>query len=535
MSAYVLAKYLRLSAEDGDLSEEGKRESNSISNQRNLLDAFIRNHTEFENVTVVEFCDDGWSGKNFERPAVQNLLEQVRHGKIQCIIVKDLSRFGRDYLEVGNYISRVFPFMGVRFIAINDGFDSIRPMEADSLETSFKTLLYDLYSRDLSRKVRSVKQFRATRGDFLSPFAPYGYVKDPENHSKLVIDPEAAAVVRRIFQMAGEGHSCTQIAMTLNRENVLTRMRYKREAGCSRTVWPCVDEDNFWTDSTVCCILRDERYLGKNIFGKRKRDRIGYVHTIKMERTDWIVAEGTHESIVSKEEFDRAADCLRKLKPHNCSFKDRPLGGKVRCGICGHVMPRSRKGQFSCRTSLMTDAYICTRERIDEQAILDALIDSLHAQALIAIEAEHIWEERCKAEKKDASALLKQITELKAILKQQEEYIKGLYEPFVLGEIDRQEYLTAKANATAQRDATKISLDELTAKLDNIGNNGKLNNRFVSSFRKYAEVTEITKEIASDVIDCIYVYPGGRLKVIWNYHDEMRNMILDIGGCADDS
>ena len=158
------AKYVRLSSEDDDLKQAGKLESNSIANQRDLLDAFIRRTPELAETNIIEFCDDGWSGTNFERPAVQKMIAQARAGKIQCIVVKDLSRFGRDYITVGSYISSVFPFLGVRFIAINDGYDSIRPMEIDSLDTSFKTLLYDFYSRDLSRKVRKAKLFRAQRG-----------------------------------------------------------------------------------------------------------------------------------------------------------------------------------------------------------------------------------------------------------------------------------------------------------------------------------------------------------------------------------
>lgn len=224
------AKYIRLSSEDDDLKRAGKSESNSVTNQRNLLDAFISCTPELADTTVVEFCDDGWSGKNFERPAVQEMLAQVREGKIQCIIVKDLSRFGRNYLEVGNYISYVFPFLGIRFIAVNDGFDSIRPTDIDSLDTSFKNLLDDLYSRDLSRKVRSAKKFRAQRGDFLSPFAPYGYIKDPANKNRLMIDPEAAKIVRSIFRLAAEGKDTKQIAILLNRDSVPTPMIYKRLA-----------------------------------------------------------------------------------------------------------------------------------------------------------------------------------------------------------------------------------------------------------------------------------------------------------------
>jgi len=156
-----VATYLRLSNEDIDLKDTNKAESESISNQRGLVRGFIGSHPELAEAEIIEFCDDGWSGKNFDRPGVTEMLEQVKQGKINCIVVKDLSRFGRDYLIVGNYISRVFPFLGVRFISVNDGFDSSRPQDIDSLDTSFKTLIYDLYSRELSRKVKSAKRQRA--------------------------------------------------------------------------------------------------------------------------------------------------------------------------------------------------------------------------------------------------------------------------------------------------------------------------------------------------------------------------------------
>ena len=357
----ITAKYIRLSSEDDDLGKSGKVESNSVTNQRNLLDAFISRTPELADTSVIEFCDDGWSGKNFERPAVQEMIAQARAGKIQCIVVKDLSRFGRDYLTVGNYISCVFPFLGVRFIAVNDGFDSIRPTDVDSLETSFKALLYDLYSRDLSRKVRSAKKFRAQRGDFLAPFAPYGYVKDPADKARLVIDPEAAETVRRVFHLAASGHSADQIAMALNRETVPTPMLYKRAAGCSRTRWPSIEENNFWTDTAVVKILRDERYFGKNIFGKRIRDRVGHTHTVKVSREDWIAVENTHEGIVTREEFDRAQTAMREFVEHGeLKKRDWPLRGKVRCGVCGHAMSYKLGKQmyFYCYTSRYNDSFL---------------------------------------------------------------------------------------------------------------------------------------------------------------------------------
>ena len=309
-----VAIYLRISSEDGDLKDTGKAESESISNQRGLLLNFISSHSEFSGWEISEFCDDGWSGKNFERPDFLRMMEQVKQGQIDCVLVKDLSRFGRDYLVVGNYISRVFPFLGVRFIAVNDGFDSSRPQDIDSLDTSFKTLIYDLYSRELSGKVKNAKRMRAEKGLFLSPFAPYGYVKAPEDKNRLVIDNGAADIVRKIFSLTIDGVRPSEIAAMFNRDGVPTPMLYKRAAGCSRDRWPSIHEENFWTQRTIIKILRDERYIGKCVYGKRERDMVGNWHTVKRSKADWIVVDRTHEGIVSKNEFQKAANQYKKRK-----------------------------------------------------------------------------------------------------------------------------------------------------------------------------------------------------------------------------
>lgn len=532
----TIAKYLRLSSEDDDLKLTGKLESNSIANQRNLLDSFIKRVPEFADAEIMEFCDDGWSGKNFERPAVQEMLDLVRQGKIQCIIVKDLSRFGRDYLTVGNYISRVFPFMEVRFIAINDGFDSIRPMDADSLETSFKTLLYDLYSRDLSRKVRSAKRFRAQRGDFLSPFAPYGFIKAPDNKSRLLIDPEAAETVRRIFQMMGEGRTAIQIARVLNMEDIPTPMRYKRAAGCSRTVWPCIDEDNFWTPNTVTVILRDERYIGKNVYGKRMRDMVGNVHTVKVSKADWITVNNTHDGIVTQEEFDRAQANLRAYVEHDGIAPYQLLQRKVRCGVCGHVMRRGGAGKpyYLCQTPLVTDAYSCPTDKTRESEIMDALLEGLRVQAQTAVEMRLIWEEQRKKHRKDAKTIWKTITALKEDRNQRAQQIKSLYEAYALEEIGKSEYLAAKATATRECEGIDAKIAELEAELEDTAPDGKLNNGFVASFQQYIGVEEITREIVSDVLKEVRIFPDGRLEIVWNYGEDYRKILLDLIGGQND-
>lgn len=384
----TVAKYLRISAEDADLRQSRKEESNSIINQRNLLDAFIKRTPDLSGSKIIEFCDDGWSGKNFERPAIKELLKQTRQGLIHCIIVKDMSRFGRDYLTVGNYISKVFPFLGVRFIAINDGIDSIRPSDIDSLDTSFKALLYDLYSRDLSRKTRSARRSRAQKGEYFGARPLYGYVKDPERKNHLIIDPPAAKIVRHIFSMVGSGMSIAQTAKVLNHQQIPTPMQYKTAAG-SFVNWHCISKENFWTEAAVLRVVRDEQYTGSTVYGRRYYDIVGQSHSVKVSKKDWIIVPDVHEPIVSREEYDQAQAALKEYKE-----RDVPAGTKtkIRCGVCGHAMERHNAKQpyYDCRTLRVTDKFPCPPEKIPEQEIHAALLDSLRSMAQIAVDMDKL-------------------------------------------------------------------------------------------------------------------------------------------------
>ncbi len=515
----TIAKYLRLSDADGDLNRGGKDESNSIVNQRNLLDSFIQQKEDFSNAAVLEFCDDGWSGKNFERPAVTEMLSQVKQGKIQCIIVKDLSRFGRDYLTVGNYISSVFPFLGVRFIAVNDGLDSARPGDVDSLDTSFKALLYDLYSRDLSRKVKSAKRLRAKRGDFVAPFAPYGYQKDPQNHSRLIIDPPAAETVRRIFRLIANGHSAVQIAKLLNSESIPTPMLYKRAAGCSRSRWPSVREDNFWTGHSVAKILRDERYLGMNIYLKRERDIVGSTHTVKVCQENRIKVAHAHKGIVTQDEFDRAQAALRDFKEHSPYTEKQPLARKVRCGECGHILTRSngKEKYYYCQTHRMLDGTGCIEVHILEKELLAAILDSLRAQAAAAVDMGKLYEEQHKNQQNSKASQLQNQAALKEKEGQLNREAKDLYERFALGEISREEYLSEKETVSAQRAAIQKQIWEIDAALNKTSQQPE--NPALAVFQKYADVQELTPEILSDILQEVRVYTGGRLEIVWKYGD----------------
>ena len=530
MAEYTIAKYLRLSSEDGDMKASAKNESNSIANQRNLIDSYISSHRDFDGASVIELCDDGWSGTNFDRPAMQNLLRMVKCGEIQCIIVKDISRFGRDYLTVGNYISQVFPFLGVRFIAINDGLDSVRTTDVDSLETSFKALLYDLYSRDLSRKIRSSLTIRAKQGFFLSPYAPYGYRKDPDNKNHLLVDPEPAEIVHRIFQMIGQGTTVVCVANQLNSEGVPTPSAYKKAAGIRASQPNQVGDVNFWQKATIYKIVRDEQYLGKTVYHRQVCDQVGRKHTVKVNQNDWIVVEDCHEPIVTQEEFDLAQNALRDFVNRKAHPSSNPLSRRVRCGVCGRILNRvsNKNAYYCCETPRYTDRYHCSTEHIMETALFDLILVELHTQATVAVEGGRVLEERRARISVDTSGVLKEITSLRETQERKRRQIKALYDAFILEGLDKAQYIAQKNAINQECDAIDIRLAELQTQLDT--SSTKVENAFVSCFSRYQDIQQLTDDVVTDVIKEILVYPDNRIEIVWNHRQAYQELMDELAG-----
>lgn len=513
MGKLIIAAYLRISDEDKDIEKRKKAESDSIGNQRNLISDFISRSPEFKDADVLEFCDDGFSGKNFERPAFQEMIKKVKRGEIQCIIVKDLSRLGRDYLTVGNYISRIFPFLGIRFIAVNDGFDSARQMDNDGLDASFKTLLHDFYSQDLSRKVRSAQNLRAGKGEFLSSFAPFGYVKNEKNGKKLVIDPAAAEIVRRIFYLAAENYSTAQIARILNGEKVPTPMQYKLAAGYSRKAWGCSHTDNFWTHNTVLKILRDERYIGNNIYGRKRRAGVGSLHARTVPRDEWVIVENTHEGIVTREEFDRVQEKIRKtVRQSGFGGKRKLFYRKVKCGVCGYAMTRMKGKQpyFSCQTRHVTDSYACPKERILEGDLEKMVLTDLNMRVSCMTDMSRIREEKRRMAWQAAVREEKSIAGLRRSLAETESQIRTMYEQFVLGELGKEEYLAGKEVLVRKKETVLFRIKEAE-------------NRQKSTYRdRRMEERETVCQIASLVLQEVTVYPERKLDIVWKWRDDLH-------------
>lgn len=341
MANYQVAAYLRLSKED----HKGKSESNSITAQRALLRKFAAEN--FSDYDLLEFCDDGYTGTNFERPGMRQMLECVKSSKVNCILVKDFSRFARDYIALGSYLEQIFPFMGVRFISVNDNYDSEAYQgRVTDIDINFKNLLYDLYSKDLSQKVRASLAVKKGQGKYVSANSPFGYEKDPKDRHALLVAEDEAEVVRRIFALTLEGYTSVEIARLFNQALVKTPIEFKIEKG--RTSREPKGGKFLWGSSTICQILRNEVYIGNIAQNKYKKDFVGGKNHLT-PREEWAISYSHHEPIIDREAFYKVQK-MRGRKRGRQHMPSHPLTGMLVCGCCNKNL-RFRTGlnpYFTC-------------------------------------------------------------------------------------------------------------------------------------------------------------------------------------------
>ena len=330
-----VAAYTRLSHEDGD-----KEESNSIGSQREMIREFIRNRPDM--VITREYVDDGFSGVNFERPGFKQMMEDLQAKRVDCIVCKDLSRFARNYIDSGRYLEKVFPTMGVRFIAINDNYDSCgERSQSDSLIIPFKNLINDAYCKDISMKIRSQLDIKRKMGDFIGAFCTYGYMKSPDNKNRLVVDEEAAKVVELIFRLRLQGMSNTGIGDKLNGMGILSPMAYKVSKGMDYRSGFRTNERVLWSAETVRRVLSNPVYVGTLIQHKRGTPNYKVKREIQYEESDWIVIPRNHQPIIEQTDFDTVQSLLgRDVRVAPKQESVYLFSGFVYCGDCGHAMVR---------------------------------------------------------------------------------------------------------------------------------------------------------------------------------------------------
>ena len=373
MQKYVIALYIRLSIEDY------KYDSLSIENQSLVLHEYAASMPEALNAEIMEFIDNGYSGTNFERPQVQKLIELVRANQIDCIIVKDFSRFGRNSIETGYFIERVFPLFHTRFISISDDFDSSKfKGDTGGMDVAFKYLISEYYSRDMSIKTKSAKYAKMQRGEYQSKICPYGYRKSADG--RMEPDPEAAAVVQLIFQLAAEGINATAITRELFRRSIPTPGQYKAAHGNhTHDISRC---HGIWSTSTILRILEDERYTGVYVIGKRAVLEVGGTRSHLKDRESWYIIPDHHPAIVEKAVFDTVQASQLRFSQPNKKKRDYPLKGKAFCGCCGHALSRTmqKTSYYHCRHSEADVESRCHKMRLNAAELEQAAFLTLKSR-----------------------------------------------------------------------------------------------------------------------------------------------------------
>ncbi|MCB5914321.1 recombinase family protein [Lachnospiraceae bacterium 210521-DFI.5.20] len=532
---YHAAIYVRLSKEDGDVATAGKRESNSISNQKDLIKNFLKDKKDI--VVVSERVDDGYSGSNFERPAFQMMLEDIKKGVVDCVVVKDLSRFGREYIDAGKYIERLFPALGVRFIAINDHYDSLEgKSQADEIVIPFKNLINDAYCRDISIKIRSHLEVKRKNGEYIGAFTPYGYQKDSDNKNKLVIDVYAAGIVKEIYRMKLSGMSQTAIANVLNKQGVLSPMEYKHSLGIRI-------QDNFktheqaeWSAMSVKRILENEVYTGTLVQGKRTTPNHKVKKLMKKPETDWVRIEKNHEAIVSEREFalvQRLLGIDTRTSPNE--EKVYPLSGLVVCGDCGAMMikrdvPAGGKiyAYYICSRHAATKecaAHRIPMKKLEEtvlelvkihiENILDMkkIMDFIHAVPFQELDIKEL-ETRKEAKEKEANRC--------------RELRDYLYEDFREGIISKEDYKELHDGYTEKRKKAEEAIRNIDQQIREILESKSDKYHWLDYFAAHQNIQEITRTVAVELIDQILIYDKKHIEVRFNFDDCYQSLLRQI-------
>ena len=428
MRNYVIALYIRLSVEDF------KTESLSIPNQKLILREKAMSLSEWDNSEILEFIDNGHTGTNFERPAVQELLTMVQAGKINCIIVKDLSRFGRNSIETGYFIERVFPLYHTRFISVSDDFDTANfKGDTGGIDIAFKYLISECYSRDMSMKTKSAKYAKMRRGEYQSVICPYGYRKSADG--RMEPDEDVAPNVQMIFQWASEGNTAAEITRKLYAMNIPTPGEYRKLKG--KDYYNVSRTNGVWSTSTVLRILEDQRYIGTYVIGKRKVKEIGSRHTQLKDESEWFKIPNHHPAIVSVDLFEKANASIKRFSLSNKKPRDYLLRGKVFCGCCDHAMALRNDAWFYCRHSEVAETLPCHGVRIKMADLEQVVFETIRAQMCPALGIDS------NKDKLDLQTV--QQAEHEEKLRSIQDSKRHLYEQYALGEIDLETYRTRKA------------------------------------------------------------------------------------------
>ena len=528
---YQVGFYLRLSDK-----EAKDRDSESIENQFALLKDFIKNKPDLRLIST--FTDDGKTGTNFRRSGFEQMMDEVRSGRINCIIVKDLSRFGRNYLEAGHYIEHVFPFLNIRFIAVTDGFDTLTATPAQlSYLIPLKNIMNENYARDISKKERSAKKVLRKKGCFLGAYAMYGYEKTSNKHV-IGVDPEAAVHVKTIFDLCEKGYSDSAIAKYLNERKILCPARYKYEKGIVKDAKYA--NKSGWYPQTIGGILTSRVYIGDMVQGARRSKEIkGKKEVVPM--SEWDIVSGTHEAIISKEQFDRVQEIrmdrhrqYEKMIQENRRLAGKSensgiLKGKVFCGDCKRAMVRkhikSCKDKYRYVCDIHEKTGQCSRKFLPEQELFEMLGCLIRRQIGAACQVKEWLHSRKQEEARELLRFEQTFRETEDKRSRLVQKMAVLYQDWKEGILDQDEYLYMKKRYEEELTGCEGEREEL------MGRKQEYILAYTSENPALKAVSEIpndfllSRELVDRLIEKIEIYEGNRVRVSFKFQDEMQRLL----------
>ena len=538
-AALPTAIYARLSVENSGKDDDG----NSLQNQIAVCEDYLDGCPHLRLTEV--YSDNGRTGTVFDRPAWNRLMDDVRTGKIQCIVVRDLSRFGRDYVETGSYLEKIFPALGTRFISVKENFDNFTCGNAmESLSVSLQNLVNAMYSRDISKKVSTALRAQMETGSFRNRNLPYGYLWNGDK-TAYVVDEEAAAVVRQIFEWKRQEVSVYTIVERLKAGGIESPERHKRRAG-TRNGGNIQGEG--WCPSTIRGILQNRAYIGEMICGKSETALYKGLKKRLTEKDNWIVVSDAHPPIVSVSDFEAVERQMREDSAHRETAMEWSadiragmidlFAGKIFCADCGKRMYYKRqricgcknvtfRGVYDCSTHVRRGHATCFNHFIRQDALNEKVFNAIRDQLQVALDYEKLLlamrggsgEASVREKHKAAVASVK--LRLNALKKKR----AGLYESYVEGILNEEEYAFAKQTYEEQYEALNRLLDEAVERRERFLASISLDNKWLTMMRGAAGMTGLTQELVDAMIEKVLVYGGSRIEVVFNYNDVFYAML----------
>ena len=549
---FSTAIYVRLSIENSGKDDDG----DSIANQISFCKAYLAEHTDLKLCDIYE--DNGEKGTNFDRPEFKRMMDDIRGGKEKCVLVKDLSRFGRDYIEAGEYLEKIFPFMGIRFISITDGYDSLTCDDAESaLMIPLKNMINDVYAKDISRKIITSFRARQEKGEFLPAFAPYGYVKSKKVAYRYEVDQETAPYVRMIFEWKAEGVSHNEICKRLNEMGAVTPARRKVDLG----IWRAEKyKHTVWHGRTIIDIMKNPTYTGCIVYGRIPKSLYEGIKMHRAPEEEWRYVPDAHEPIISQELFDKVqkmfADRAEKFKAkmdENAPLRElvtNHFKGKIYCGDCGKrmrfVKPTDKRypvdqdhAVYVCGGYLDSGYSRCSRHSIRYPVVADAVLAAINMQLELALKQEQLIRQMRGSvrEKSLIDKYVGKINYLSQELKKINNKRESLFENFAEGILDEAEYQFAKKKyddeaAEIERKLTlekakKVQLDDILS----------LSNEWLEAIHKAENITEIDAGLVKHLVSSVKIFEDNRVEVELNFGDQrniFNRIITEMAGEANE-